>query len=251
LRPIKRQALVKRKGMQVVKALAGQDEVTQAPHQVVRNLRLLDSRVPDLPVEGATPMTFWPVLQLQGPEKKRVSDEVRALAGPGPLIGLIPGARHGSKRWPVAHLAAVGDDCIRRGYGVMALGGLGDTERVKALCETMTTRPLAETSKGSLRRLACLLAACDVVVSPDSGPAHMAAAMGVGTVAVFGPTSPARWRPVGPNVQVVRSNVDCSPCANYGTSACPEKHHACMNDLHPEAVMNAVVRCLAERSGKG
>ena len=251
LRPARRQVLIKRKGLQVFRALAGRGEVIGAPHQVVRYLRVLDADLPDLDscCQGI-PKDLRTILRVDERQQRRVKEDLDQRQGEGLLIGLIPGARHGTKRWPVEHLTAVGDECSRRGWNVLVLGGLGDTERVKALSEAMSIPPLSETSRGSLGRLACLMAACDVVVSPDTGPAHMAAALGVATLVIFGPTSPIRWAPVGSHVRVVSLDLDCSPCSNYGASECPEKHHACLVDLTPNRVMETIDQLLADRRQK-
>jgi heptosyltransferase-2 len=77
---------------------------------------------------------------------------------------------------------------------------------------------------------------CRVLVSNDSGAAHLAAALGRATVVLFGPTDPRRSRPVGAHVRVLAARSFCQPC---GYRACPIDHR-CMSDLEPQAVLAAV-----------
>jgi len=93
--------------------------------------------------------------------------------------------------------------------------------------------------------LAAAVARCEVVVTCDSGPSHVAAALGVPVVAIFGPTSPERWRPLSPRSEVVRVPLACSPCSNHGDKACPLGHHDCMQKLSVEQVLAAVQRLTA------
>jgi ADP-heptose:LPS heptosyltransferase len=90
--------------------------------------------------------------------------------------------------------------------------------------------------------LAALLERADAFVGADSGPAHLAAAVGAPTVVLFSGTNNAeQWRPWGPNVAVVRHEVPCSPCHRQ---ECPLAGHPCMAGVRPEQVMEEVVRLM-------
>ena len=140
------------------------------------------------------------------------------------FVGIVAGAQHRTKTWPVRHSAALADRCQQAGYRAALLGGH---------------------TGGSLGQLAGILSRCRAVVSPDSGPAHMAGALGVPVVAVFGPTSPERWAPRGPRVKVVRLELPCAPCSNHGGASCPVDTMECMNDLGPEKVWEGLTDLLS------
>jgi ADP-heptose:LPS heptosyltransferase len=126
------------------------------------------------------------------------------------------------------------------------LGGRDDGSLTGAVVNSMKTEPAQVHTGGSLGRLAGVLSRCRAVVSPDSGPAHMAGALGVPVAAVFGPTSPERWAPMGPRVKVLRRELACSPCSNHGGASCPVDTMECMNELEPEDVWKGLKELLAE-----
>src|SRR5262249_9718431 len=96
----------------------------------------------------------------------------------------------------------------------------------------------------TLRQLAALIAAARIVITGDSTPMHLAAALGRPMVALFGPTNPRRTGPYGRMADVLRLDLDCSPCYLKRLSDCPHEH-ACMRRLEVEAVVGAAVRRLA------
>ena len=112
----------------------------------------------------------------------------------------------------------------------MAIVFLGDkAEAIKA--QSLLQGPMLNQCGGTLESLMSWIAACSVIVSPDSGPAHMAAALEIPVVTLFGCTSPARWAPIGSNAEVVRIGLPCSPCSNHGLNTCPVGTLECMLQL--------------------
>src|SRR4029077_16046934 len=104
------------------------------------------------------------------------------------------------------------------------------------------------TGKLSLAELAALIERANVFVGADSGPAHLAAAVGPRAVVLStGPNRPQQWRPYGPRVTVVRHLVACSPCQR---EVCPWGDHPCMRGLRPESVAQAVTETLAEEGNR-
>jgi heptosyltransferase-1 len=98
-------------------------------------------------------------------------------------------------------------------------------------------RVLDLSGKTSLRELASVLAACDAMVSADTGPMHLAVAVGTPVIALFGSTNPDRTGPYGKRNIVLTSGIACSPC--YRKPTCNGRID-CMKDLTPEAVRRAV-----------
>jgi lipopolysaccharide heptosyltransferase II len=232
LRPAERRVLVKRRGFGIIKALIGQDAVLGAPHQVERYLQVLE-------MTGDAP---GPVLIASEAEQEAAKSSLDG----DDFIGIVTGARHPTKTWPVRHTAALADRCHAKGYRVALLGGGEDGSLTGAVVNSMKTEPDYVRIGGSLGQLAGILSRCRAVISPDSGPAHMAGALGVPVVAVFGPTSPDRWAPRGPRVKVVRRELACAPCSNHGGASCPVDTLECMNDLDPEEVWKGLSELLSE-----
>jgi ADP-heptose:LPS heptosyltransferase/lauroyl/myristoyl acyltransferase len=156
---------------------------------------------------------------------------------------LAPGAEYGpAKRWAperFAELAAGLSEDIPRW---IIVGARGD----HAACAEVSVRlPEAENRCGTtnLAELITLLAGATVVVSNDSGTAHLAAACGAPTVAVFGSTEPRLTRPVHPGVAVVRRHVACSPCFRR---TCPLRHTRCLDAVTVEDVVRGVRSALSD-----
>lgn len=130
------------------------------------------------------------------------------------LVGLSPGAAYGpAKRWPVERFAAIGNRAILEwGARVVVIG----TEKEKDLGETLisATAPGAVNLCGmtGLGEALALIKRCQLFVSNDSGLMHVAAALDVPTVAIFGSTNPVATGPRGKNARIVKQDMECSPC---------------------------------------
>ena len=147
------------------------------------------------------------------------------------------------RRWP--HFAVLGRRFLAEGIPVVVIGGPEDVGRVTALVAALGGG--ARSALGlDLRGCAELLARARVVVSNDSGPAHLAAAVGAPTVVLFGPETPATHRPLGPRVTVLHRPLPCSPCLSTwdGKVAACRRKVACLADLHPNQVWEAAAECL-------
>lgn len=166
------------------------------------------------------------------------------LGGPGPWIGLNPGAFFGTaKRWLPERYAAVGDLVARRtGARVAVVGGRGERALGDAIAAGMGTPARNLCGETTLGGMAGVLSRMAVVVTNDSGPMHVAAALGVPVVAVFGPTDERETGPVGEGHRVVREPVHCSPC---GLRECPIDHR-CMTRIGVDRVAAEAREALAE-----
>ena len=169
------------------------------------------------------------------------------LDGPGPLIGLSPGAEWGtSKRWPWRRFADLARELRRQvpgGRQVILVGPKEVWTGVRVHEESGKLHPVIGPDL-DLAGLAALLACLDVMVTNDSGPMHLAAALGVPCVAFFGPTDPRRTAPAGDGHRVLSTNPWCSPCFSR---RCPLIHHRCMRDIGVAATAEAVRATLDAR----
>ncbi len=162
------------------------------------------------------------------------------LAGlPHPLVALNVGASRAYKRWPLEHWAALADGLSHRGAGLVFVGDKADAALAAQVRALMTSRGPAVDLAGqtSLRALASVLAACDLVVSADTGPMHLAVAVGTPVVALFGGTDPRRHGPYGALHTALHKPL---PGASPSRRPADAYGEACMRALSPDDVLRAI-----------
>jgi heptosyltransferase-2 len=178
-------------------------------------------------------------------ESEREADMLLAASGVGPdalLIGITPGAAYGAaKRWPAERFAEAAD-CLGDRLGATALlfGSPMEAPLTRAIRERMRGTAVDLGGRTTLAAFTSLLGRCRLLVTNDSGAMHLAAALGVSCVALFGPTDPHRTGPLGPNHRVLRDPPACSPC-HYRD--CPIDHR-CMRALRVQDVVAAAEELL-------
>jgi len=169
--------------------------------------------------------------------------------GAGALVGLFPGAEWGpSKRWPMARFAELARELRRRRPDLRAVVLAGPKEvwlAVRVHEESGKLHPVIGPDL-DLAGLAAVIAALDLLVTNDSGPMHLAAALGVPTVALFGPTDPRRTAPAGAGHSVLHRDLWCSPCFRR---RCPLVHHRCLAGISAAEVAAAAEAALDRRGG--
>ena len=158
------------------------------------------------------------------------------------LIGFCPGAEFGpAKRWPHYHYAELASKLIAQGHQVACFGSAKDTEVVEQIREQLPENQRAAlvglAGKTSLPQAVDLLAACDAVVSNDSGLMHVAAAVGTSLVALYGPTSPDFTPPLTDRAQVIRL-IDGYLKIRKGDQ--DQGYHQSLIDISPERVLQAL-----------
>jgi heptosyltransferase II len=186
-----------------------------------------------------------------------VSDERRQearelLRGSGarlerPLVALCPGSTNSrAKRWPAERFAALADSLMEKAGAEVALIGTGEELDVsEEVARRMRKRPVVLTGETDLGQTVAVLSVADLLVTNDTGPAHVAAAVGCPVVVIFGPTNPVTTRPLSPLASVVREPPDCAPCM---LRDCPIDHR-CMTAINADDVYARAVRVLEARRG--
>jgi heptosyltransferase-2 len=165
------------------------------------------------------------------------------------LLGLNPGAEYGpAKRWPAESFAAVAREVSRKhgNCAWLAFGGANDWHLCSDIARLAGGGVVNLAGKTSLRQLMALLKLCRVLLTNDSGPMHVAAALGTPVVVPFGSTSPGLTGPGSPgdtHHQLLQSGAPCSPCFRR---VCPIDFR-CMTGISPGRVVEAVSRALALR----
>ena len=172
------------------------------------------------------------------------------------LVGVHPGSRWPAKRWTSHGFAAVIEALSERpGLRVMVLGDQTDRPFVDQVVAHLGRRPIVAVGELKLTRLVALTDRCAVFLANDSGPMHIAAALGVPTVGLFGPTHPKLgFAPQGAHSKVLSVNAPCSPCSLHGSAPCKKARRACMEDLSPARVLEAIeplIPGLPARAGPG
>lgn len=165
--------------------------------------------------------------------------------GERPVAAVYVGTTWPSKHWMPGPTAAVCAGLRARGLGVALIGGPRDTRFAAAVVAAGAGELVDLVGRTGLRDVIAVMARAALAVGPDSGPMHIAAALGTPVVALFGPTTPLRTGPWGYEALVVQGDAPCAPC--YQTR-CPIGR-LCMEAITPEQVLARVDRALAGGGG--
>lgn len=171
-----------------------------------------------------------------------------------PIVALHAGSGNGqAKRWPLPSWARLGDLLLdREAVTVILIGAPGDKPLAQAVLKRMRqpARAIDLTGTTNLPALCALLQACAVVVTGDSGPLHIAEAVGTRVVALHGPTDPAQSGPSQPNSLILWRQIWCAPCYNSrATAECRFGNPICMKGISPAEVLAATLSQL-QATGK-
>lgn len=156
------------------------------------------------------------------------------------VILVHPGAGIPARRWPLQAWQALLDRLLSELVAyVVVLGSQPERETAEKLVRSLPEGTAVNLAgRSTLQQSAALLARADLFVGNDSGPAHLAAAVGTPAVVLFsGTNQPEQWRPWGEQVSVVRVSVECAPCHR---NECPLADHPCMSHIEPESVFTQV-----------
>ncbi|HTW89279.1 MAG TPA: lipopolysaccharide heptosyltransferase II [Candidatus Binataceae bacterium] len=155
------------------------------------------------------------------------------------LIAIAPAAAFGpAKEWPPEQYASLIDLLTLRCHAECVLVGTpAERERCNRIVSLSRSSAIVTAGETGVGDLIALLSLCDGFVGNDSGPMHLAGALAIPTVAIFGSTNPARTGPLGPRVQVIYQPPPCSPCLDR---ACRFGHYECLKRITPETVIAAL-----------
>jgi predicted lipopolysaccharide heptosyltransferase III len=164
-----------------------------------------------------------------------------------PYAVLAPTNEFYTKRWMPERYAAVAEELIGRGYQVV-MTGAPTAEQVAQLesVRAATKHHLAALSSLSIGELTAVIAGSALFIGNDSGPAHIAAALKIPLVVLFGPASSVRWRPWRAPSELVQNHFPCNPCAMYTCTAFAEPE--CIRSISIEQVLMAIDKVISVRS---
>ena len=177
---------------------------------------------------GIPPSATKPMLYL--------SDDEKIDLGYEKVVGINPGAAYGSaKCWLPERFSEVTRRLVDEGYHVIYFGDHTTVDMVNEICAPFDGRVINMCGKTSIRQLMGMMSQCDVFLSNDSGPMHIAAALQIPLVALFGSTSEVKTGPYGWG-EVIHKHVECSPCYKR---ECPIDFR-CMRQIEVDEVMEKI-----------
>lgn len=199
---------------------------------------------------GVAPKASRPVLytSLQDDEEaSRLLEKLEAgsSARGKPFVMLHPGARYWFKAWPAERFAELADRLVAAmGCQVLVAGDSRDQEVAESIQRQSRAGVQVLAGRTTLLQLAAVLKRCTLFIGNDNGPMHMAAALGIPVVALFGPSDPAVWGPRAEKAIVLYKGLDCRPCFHPD---CFRAEENCMKQITVEEVYAAASRCLSGR----
>jgi len=164
------------------------------------------------------------------------------------IVGIAPGATYGpAKRWFPARFAYVADKIAALGFRIILLGGKSDRDTAEEVRGLANADLINLAGKTDLKEAAHLISQCRLMLSNDSGLMHIAGALNIPTIALFGSTNPVTTSPVGSKSVVIRREVPCSPCLK---ETCPTDFR-CMELISAEDVWQVAQKLLRKMPSAG
>jgi len=206
-------------------------------HKIRRNLHLLSvftDREFDIQSE---------VFPDQAMEAK-AQDLLARLPRPGrPTVVICPASLWFTKCWPEEHFAELTSGLDGAGINIIFDGGPDDHELCRRIIEKSGAEALNICKVTRPLESAAVIKRCDLVVSGDSAPVHLANAAGTTVFAINGPTDTKEtgYFPFRQDDRVFALDMDCRPCGPHGANSCPLGHHRCMKDLGAETILDEIV----------
>jgi len=166
------------------------------------------------------------------PERKIELPVIGGETVQGQYAVLVPGARWQTKRWPPERFGEIAKRLPMRS---LVIGGKEDIDLAERVVYSSDGKAISLAGKTSLKELVEIIRRAKLVVSNDSGPVHISAALGIPTFALYGPTSPLRTGPYGRNTFVINAEIDCAPCFKRRC-----KKNLCMESITVENVWKVI-----------
>jgi heptosyltransferase-2 len=164
----------------------------------------------------------------------------------GKYIGLCPGAQHFTKMWPEEYYIALGNTLNKKGYKVVLLGGGSD----RLLCRMLKPKiknSIDLSNQNKLYQLAADMKMCKAVICNDSGLMHLASALKIPLIAMFGSSvKEFGFTPyMAESIVLENDSLKCRPCSHVGKSECPKDHFNCMRKISPDIVLENLGELIA------
>lgn len=209
-------------------------------HVVIRNLRLAEHLGADI----RRPELVWRITKA---ERQFASEQLKNWSQP--IVGINPGAGTEAKRWPIARFAAVARRLQEKYRATIVITGCKAEDSLAHKISAALIKPGIDLAgKANLRQLAAVLAHLDLYVSNDSGPMHIAAAVGTPVIDLHSGTDyPSMWRPWGEQHTVLTHATECPKDPCYKTT-CDFFEHGCLERITVADVLNAAGKYLKQKN---
>ena len=174
-------------------------------------------------------------IQISEARKAQTAELLRAygVSEEDAVVAICPGSINSrAKRWPAESYALLADRLIESKRRVLFIGSKDETDVSEDVTRRMRQKPIVLTGKTTLDQITAVLDRADLIVTNDTGPAHIGAALGRPTIVIFGPTNPLTTRPFAPEAVILRHPPDCAPCM---LRDCPIDHR-CMTAITVDEV---------------
>jgi len=209
-------------------------------HEIERNLSLLD------PLRQKQSSRILPAIYPSISDRMRVDAFLAAkyLTASEQIVGVAPGTAWNTKRWLPERFSELVGMLLGKGCRVLLIGGSEDEPLCDEICRTAgTSGVISAAGMLSMLQSAEIIRRCKVLVCNDSAPMHLAVAMHVPVVAIFGATVPSfGFGPYGENDTVVETlGLSCRPCSIHGGDRCPVKTFDCMKNISAAMVFERVM----------
>ena len=203
-------------------------------HRYLYVLELIDIHEPNAKLE------FW-----HTDADRQATRHILARHGISPeeyLIGVNLGTTWRTKRWDLEKFAEVITQVQKRfGARILLTGSTAEIPLGEALAQITKVETINLIGKTTLMQLGALIESCTFYLTCDSGPMHIAAAVGTPTIALFGPTSPMRHGPYGDNHEAIEKPVECRPCYKRKCMR-KDQPHLCMTEIDPNEVVAQILK---------
>jgi heptosyltransferase-2 len=160
-------------------------------------------------------------------------------------IGLCPGSKHFTKRWPKEYYIQLGKKLESAGYNIVLFGGLEEVQTCNEIENNLNN--VLNLCSTSIQQVGINMKICKAIYTNDSGLMHLASAVGVPVIAFFGSTVeefgffPYKVK----NIVLENKNLSCRPCTHIGGKSCPKIHFDCMKKINPEFAFRSLNKLLA------
>jgi lipopolysaccharide heptosyltransferase II len=186
-------------------------------------------------------------LDVHPPHRERMRQWLAAnRKRPGrPIYAIAPAAAYGpAKEWPADSYGSLIDLLTRREDAeVVLVGAPSERSKCEEVAAASKSGTIIAAGHTNIGELIALLSLCGGFIGNDSGCMHLAGALGIPTVAIFGSTNPARTGPMGPKTRVIYRKLECSPCL---ARTCRFGHYRCLTQIGPDELADAIVSMLAQ-----
>jgi heptosyltransferase-2 len=184
----------------------------------------------------------FPRMRLRVPVE--YTENARQIVGKSPSVGLIIGSEWPTKRWPAEKFAKLADGLVLQGFQPVLLGAPNEkllAEEVKTAMASVALDLVGNTISESIGVIHCLRG----VVGGDTGLSHVARALGIPAVLLFGPTDPAKhiWEV---SSRAISTQLKCQPCHPHGPKRCSLLHHNCMSELNVSLVQGTLLELIKQ-----